>query len=297
MRQHLVRALVGFPARSRRARQDRRSVPSVLRLENFTPPGPVFMVDQLANLYTESVDYDVGTLGGQYADGDGAHGDQSKPQGFGAAANGAANARYDGPPGPVSGMEAAVVRADFQGPFQTGFGGPTQTAQVIIAVTHSHIDEIWNQGTDALSFAQSTAYAQTDSGGGYALTIQNGGFGADLEIHFHAHFDNTQTVPFQSDPHLILNVGNLMTFTVDPDSGYMATADDGTPLDADPSFGTSTDPGHDVDFDLPGVQVPDGPLDVNYMSSLYSHVTDAFAPPGVDRNDSHFTWSLTLTVT
>jgi hypothetical protein len=255
------------------------------------------MVDPLATPYTESVGYDLGTLGGQFGDGDAKHAAPWAWQGYDVAANGDAHAQFAGPPGPLEGIEDGLVEADFQGPFSNPLAGPTQTGQVVIAVSHSNMDKVFNSFGSPVSFAQTTAYAQTYSSGGYALMIQNNGFGALLEIHFHAHFDNTQAAPFQADPHLSLGVGNLVNFSVGPDYGYVAAADDGTVLDQDVTFGATTDPGHDVDFDLPGVPVSDGSLDVNYMSALQSYVTDGFMPDGVTQNNSHFTWSLTLTLT
>jgi hypothetical protein len=147
---------------------------------------------------------------------------------------------------------------------------------------------------DMLSFATTNEGATTSASGGYRLVINNDGNGANLEVHFHAHFDNTQSPPFGVDAQLTLNVGNLISFSVGPDTGYIATMSDGI-VDFNGTFSTSTDGGSDVDYDNT-FSMTDGALDVNYNSSLESYVTDGFMPPGETTDASHFQWSLTLTL-
>jgi hypothetical protein len=280
-------------------RKPRRFVPAALHLEQRAATAPVFMADPGAPPYEEAVTYDIDALGGNFGVAAPKSGQAQAHQGWNPRAldDQARPPLYSTPRGTVRGVETATVSLATSGPHYNPIWGPTQTTQVTITTTQSTYDEVNNQTPDALSFALANQHNFTTAGGGYALFIENQSMGANLEIHFVAHYECTLTAPFESDPQLILNVGPYVQFTVGQDNGLQIFDGSGTPLPGgDPNFGTTTCAMSNVDVDMT-VPVPDGPLDVNFNSSLYSYPTDAFMPPSADTvNQANFQWSLTLNV-
>ncbi len=279
----------------------RRFAPTLDRLEPILSLTPVFMNDPfrasqglVGTWYTAQV-YAL-ALGGQvYGPGQERRDLQTSYGNDVAEMSKVADAPvYTEPRGSIDVLESGDVDISSQVPGNGDVTGPLALTQVTFLVNQTNRDTVTSTFPDMLSFASVDEHTYTRAVGESHMLIDNGGNGAKLAVHFHAHWDNTMTQQFTVDPSLDLHVGGLVDIHVIPDGGAIATTDDGI-AEFDPLFAVYSDPEGEFNYDGE-FDVTDGLFEVTFDSWLQSYENGSFMPQGDNTNWSHFSWTLTLSV-